>query len=385
MILAHVHNAWLDASSQWMEGLLYCVLSPMGVPGFVFVSGLSFGFSWENNAEKGLNYRKNFNYQLSRTIVLIIVALIYNLVQLIMNFNNYIINNMHPWFLGPLGVICNIWYWSILFTLGFSRLFGAYTMRLSKIGRIVLSIAIILITPVIIQSLEATRSMSVIAELSYWILFNNITQDSVVIFFPCFLIGSVIGQEICLHSKTNSFTNLKNILLAGIIFFISGILSGLRGLNSSQTVWAWTDEFATNPNWNITETPMFLIKNEFPWLLYSCGWLMILTVFIYYKIDYKIQPKKAYFFELYGKYSLTIYITHYVCYILPFEFSYKEIGFAFLLFMLVIWIGMFFIDTKGKGKTSLEFIMAIESRKLSNYMINRLKTKNIFENDIKSK
>jgi peptidoglycan/LPS O-acetylase OafA/YrhL len=228
MILAHVHNAWLDAASQWMEGLLYCILSPMGVPGFVLVSGLSFGFSWENNVNKGMDYKKNFNYQLPRTIILIGVAVAYNLAQLLMNINNYVSNNVHPWFLGSFGVICNIWYWSILFTLGFSRLFAAYAMKINKIGRIILSIVLILITPVIIDSLEAVKNTSIIAESLYWILFNNITQDSIVMFFPCFLIGSVLGQEICSQGKTNSFINLKKLLVLGIILFVTGILVGLN-------------------------------------------------------------------------------------------------------------------------------------------------------------
>jgi fucose 4-O-acetylase-like acetyltransferase len=124
---------------------------------------------------------------------------------------------------------------------------------------------------------------------------------------------------------------------------------------------------------------MFLVKNEFPWLLYSNGRLIILTIIIYYKIDYKMKPEKAYFFELYGKYSLTIYFGHYICYLLPFELSYRVIGFAFLIFMFIIWLIMYLIDTKGKGKTSLEFLMALGARQLSNYMIKRstLKKKQI--------
>lgn len=381
MVLAHVHKSWLEYDSRWMEGTLYCILGPMGIPGFVMVSGMSFGFSWENNTEKGMNYKKNFNYQLSRTIVLLIVAFGNNLLRVIIFYNTLLSTNQYPWFIGPSGVILNIFYWLILFTLGFSRLFGAYTMRLNKIWRFIFSIGLILITPIILQGLKSIRSTSILGESLYWILFNGEIENPILMYFPCFMIGTILGQEIYSHTKTNSFENLKKLLIAGIIVFFSGILSGLRGLNSSQTIWAWTTEFATNPNWNITETPMFLVKNEFPWILYSSGWLIILTIFIYYKIDYKKKPKKAYFFELYGKYSLTIYLVHYICNYIPLMLSYKLIGFAFLIFMFILWILLYLIDTKAKGKISLEYVMGIGAKKLSSLMIKKSSKTKINSNE----
>lgn len=375
MVLTHLHDEWLDYDSQWMQGILYCILGLMGVPGFVLVSGLSFGFSWENNSNRGLNYKKNFNYQLSRTIMLLILAFSVNIFRVIIFFDRFVTLNSYPWFLGPIGLICNIWHWSILFTLGFSRLLGAYTMKLSKIKRYIFAIVLILITPLILQYLQSIRSSSILGESLYWLLFNEITEDPIIMYFPCFVLGSILGQEIFSHSKNNSFENLKKLLISGVFLFIGGILSGLRGLNSSQTKWAWTTQFATNPNLHITETPMFLVKNEFPWLLYSNGWLIILTILIYYFIDCKKKPEKPYFFELYGKYSLTVYISHYICIVFPFVFSYKVIGFSFLIFMFIYWFILNLIDTKGKGKISMEFVMALGSRQLSAYMIKRSKAK----------
>jgi hypothetical protein len=80
-------------------------------------------------------------------------------------FDRFVTLNSYPWFLGPIGLICNIWHWSILFTLGFSRLLGAYTMKLSKIKRYIFAIVLILITPLILQYLQSIRSSSILGNL----------------------------------------------------------------------------------------------------------------------------------------------------------------------------------------------------------------------------
>jgi len=391
MILAHAHAAWLDPTSKWLEGLLYCILSPMGVPGFVFVSGMGFGFSWNNRKRKGFNYRQNMEYQLPRTIALFIVAMIYNIVAMIIHWDGLKASGTYPSFTGEWGVIFNFWFWYILQTLAVSRFFGMFFMKFGKITRMAIGIAIIFLNPILLNNLEVLEGTNAFASGLYWFLYNPVDTDSIVMYFPLFLAGSVIGQVIfdfanpknVLNNRENNiqasdikkpdldWKSFKILLIFGAILFIAGILSGLQGLTSSDTRWAWTTEFSTHPDWNITKTPMFLVKNEYPWLLYSLGWEIILTVLIFYFIDFKAKKPKTKPIELYGKYSFTIYISHYICYLIPLELSYKTIILGFIIFMLILYVFIHLIDTKGKGIYSLEYLMGASAKLIYKQMMHK--------------
>ncbi|MBD3353338.1 MAG: DUF1624 domain-containing protein, partial [Candidatus Lokiarchaeota archaeon] len=359
MILAHSLNSWLNADSQWIEGIYYVILSPMGVPGFLFVSGMSFGFSWFSKEKKGFNYKENTIYQLSRTLAVLFVSTIYNLVAVLIHHSS----------------ILDIWFWFILQSLAVSRLLGGLAMKLGRIGRIVLAVVIIIITPILINILELTREGNSISQVVYWILFNPVEADSFMFFFPAFLVGSVIGQEIHQITKVedkeeplkninkNPLNSLKILLLIGCLFVISGILGGL-GAVGADNKWSWVIEFQTHPDWNITETPMFLVRNTYAWILYSIGIEIVLSIVVFYIIDYKIKREKRSEFELFGRYSFTIYISHYLCYLIPLELDHITTTIAFFIFMGVLWIMIHLIDIKSNGKYSLEFLMGIGANEL---------------------
>lgn len=362
MILAHSFSAWVVPESKWLEAVLYLSLSPFGPPGFIFVAGMGFGFSWDKKSHSGANYKQNFIEQMPRSIILLLIAIVYNIVGLIIGWNSLGTPNFVS---GTLGKLWNIWIWHILFTIAIARILCIFTMKLSRINRLILSIVLMILTPFILGGLNAIRGTNVFGEFIYWILFNPIGEDSVMIFFPFFVIGSVMGEFISERSYNESFIKLKKMLILGVVCVILGILLGLNTLTSTSfdnplgydPYWAFTTELATNPIFDASGTPMFLIKNTYPWVFYAMGYDILLAIGLYYIIDYKRYKDKSSPYELLGKYSFTIYIAHYICYVIPLVLTHITLLIAFPLFLFLMWFMAFMIETRGKGKYSLEYLI----------------------------
>ena len=63
--------------------------------------------------------------------------------------------------------------------------------------------------------------------------------------------------------------------------------------------------------------------------------------------------------DIFGKYSLTIYMAHMVIYILPLPLDYITIWIPTLAFVFLVWLWFIYMDKWGKSKISLEYLMGI--------------------------
>jgi hypothetical protein len=380
MILAHSFSAWVVPESKWLEAVLYLSFSPFGPPGFIFVAGMGFGFSWDKKAHSGASQKQNFMEQMPRSIILLFIAIIYNLVGLIIGWNSLGTPNFIS---GALGKLWNLWIWHILFTIAVARILCIFTMKLNRTNRLILSFFLMAITPIILGGLNAIRSASVIGETLYWLLFNPIGEDCIMIFFPFFVIGSVLGELISERSYIESFLKLKKMLILGIVCVVIGILLGLDTFTSTSfdnplgydPYWAFTTELATNPIFHASGTPMFLVKNTYPWVFYAMGYDILLTLGLYYIIDYKRYKDKSSPYELLGKYSFTIYIVHYLCYVIPLVLNHLTLLIAYPIFLFLMWFLAFLIETKSKGKYSLEYLIGFGAILLVKSMTKKSKSK----------
>lgn len=312
----------------------------MGVPGFLFAAGLGFGFSWKNKEDKGTPHKENVKYQMSRFWVFLIVSFVYNLVAVFVHGGDF----------------ANLWFWFILQTMAFSRLISIAIARLSKKGRLLIALAFLAITPFILSGLETYREGNTLLEVIYYILFHPVDTDSIMFYYPVYLVGVILGEEIFQFTKNKDFKKLSRWLIYGILCIVIGILIGLDPVGS-ENVWAWIDEFQTHPDWAITTIPRFFVRNSYAWMTYSIGIMIVLTMVTFTILDYKLTINKSTWFELYGRYSFTIYIGHYVCYVIPLSFSYKTIILAFLVFMLIIYVVTYLLHRYTKGRASLEFLV----------------------------
>jgi len=376
MILAHVHDQWLDLDSSWFAAMLYTILSPIGIPSFVFATGLGFGFSWQLKKIKNLKFKDNAIYQLSRTIILLGIAFGYNFIGVIVHKRS----------------LYNIWFWYILQTIAISRLLAILFIKFKSIIRFIFSIILVILTHFILFFLIPFKDTSDFRGLLYFILFNTIDADSILFFFPCVLIGTIIGEKIAIINeemyvfrqnisiisidKESELINkkrsiekfLKQLIIGSLFFILIGVFSGLQ---KATYYYGWDriiEQFKTNPNFNINSLPLFLVRNSYAWIIFGIGWILLLIYIFFSKIDYKIlirgekeiNKNNLKIIEsicLFGKYSLTIYLTHYLAYLLPFNFNHYLILIAFIIFAAVIWFIIFAIDKFTNGRFSIEAII----------------------------
>ncbi len=264
------------------------IFEPIGAAGFLFISGISIALSYRKRLVKvrisdDYNYRMNRNSYFFRALFIFIIAIIYN--------STLAIRLSKPQM---------IWTWFILLTIVIS-LFISWPLLKTPIWlRVFLGIAIIIFNQFLVILLLPHNGESNIYGFLYHFLYNDITQDPILYFFPFFLIGTVIGDMIYkafyLENETQIMNSSKKKLLATtLIFGIGFILLGV-----------------------IFKTPQFLIRSSFSWIIYSLGFdLCLLTMFLVFEELNILNPKKSYkFLFYYSFYSLTIYLAHNILYFL---------------------------------------------------------------------
>lgn len=365
MVLAHVYDNWLQPDSWWIGAFSYLILSPFGVPGFVFCSGLSFGFSWDKNKRKGLLRSQNARYSLSRTYIILGIAFGYNLVGVLLHGGGW----------------GNLWFWYILQTIAVARLISIVFMRLSRLARLITSFIIIAFTHFLFFSLFSCQSDSGVCQFFYWFAFNSVNADSLFFFFPFFLIGTVFGEIMSEFREDGISKNMiRQWLLLGLITTVIAVLMG--GSPSSYN-FGWEKLISginTHPEINLSQFPLFLTRNSYAWVLYSLGLLIVFMTIFYYFLDYRnikkgdSTPAKILFvvLEPFGKYSLTIYITHYVLHLMPVSLSYRWILFAYFGLCGIIWAMVAAIHRFTSGKLSIEFIVGYYAKEIYEWQEDRI-------------
>lgn len=364
MILAHVYDNWLEPDSWWIGAFSYIILSPLGVPGFVFCSGLSFGFSWDKNLQKNMKRKHNVHYSLSRTYIILGISVGYNLAGVLIHGQHW----------------TNLWFWYILQTIAISRLISVLLIRLSKIQRVITSIIIIIFTHFLYFSLLGCQSESLGCKFLYWFAFNTVNADSIFFFFPFFLLGTVFGEIMSEFRKVGiSKRALQRWMLFGLTVTVAGVLSGLS-LSGYNFGWEKLIEgINTHPAVNVSQFPLFLTRNSYAWILYSLGILVLAMSILYYLFDYRAikhgESKVAHglFIILgpFGKYSLTIYLTHYVLHIMPINLTYHWILIAYIVFCAIIWLLTYAIENLSSGKVSIEFLVGYYSKEIHRWIMKR--------------
>lgn len=201
MVFLHAIHYWMPSEYHWFWAILYLIITGVGVPGFTFISGFAFGYAWQKDIKKGLNNKEIYLKGLARGIVLLVTAFIYNFFAVVVH--NY------GWE--------NIWFWYILQTLAFSRLYSLATAKLSPIIRGLIAIGIILITPTILNYLNLARMDNASMNVLYFLLFNPVGNDAILFIMPFFVFGVLLGEFLYkIHTlKIYPVKSLRWILIAG--------------------------------------------------------------------------------------------------------------------------------------------------------------------------
>lgn len=288
MVLSHLIDWWIKSEYNWLHSLTIMIIDPIGASGFLFISGISIALSYRTRLNKvrvsgDYNYRMIRNSYLFRAFFIFLIALVYNIPVAI-------------YFKDP----SMIWTWFVLLTAAISLFLAWPLLKTSKLFRISIAIIIIILHFFIVSWLLPFQGDSNIFGLLFHMLYNIIHQDPILIFFPFFLIGTVIGdiiyEVINLNPDENQNIHFKKkflipMLIIGFFLIISGI-------------------FLNNPQ--------FLRRRSLPWIIYSIGIdIILLSILISIEKFNIIKTKKSYkFFFYYSYYSLTIYLAHNLLYFL---------------------------------------------------------------------
>ncbi|QEE15177.1 acyltransferase family protein [Promethearchaeum syntrophicum] len=379
MVMAHVETYWLDPESFWVIGLKFLIVQIMGTSNFTFVAGIGFAFSFQNNLKKSTSRNITIRKSLSHTIILIILSFIFNGLQVL---------------IGGLG-ISGLWAWNILQCIAFCRLFGILIISMSKYYRFIIAIIWIFLTEFIISWMLPSYQVESFARSVFLIFFNPLHGDGILIFIPFFIFGTIFGEFIHFiinqdktsgidkESTKNISNTIKKWFGIGLGMLIFGLAIGLKPVGAERDYYELIKWINTHPKIDISTLPSFIMPNFYAWVFFCAGWQIMFAIVTFYIIDLKSHfPKPSNIFNIFGKYSLSIYFSHYILLYFPFfinpnfSLNYFTIWFYFIGFEAIIWLIFYLLDKKGDYKISLEYIILIFSRKLNSILNSKEKNLN---------
>ena len=333
MVLNHIINWWLKSDYNWLYSITIMIIDPIGASGFLFISGVSVTLSYRKRLSKieesnDLNYRIVRNSYFFRAFFIFIIAIIYNI---------------------PVPIVLNdpamIWIWFVLLTAAISLFIAWPLLKTLKYVRVVFAVGIITLHLFLVSTLLPYQGESNFLGLLFHIFYNGITQDPILIFFPFFLIGTVIGEIIHESINVKNSQDLKRVLIFLLIIGVFLIISGVT-----------------------LDYPTFLRRRRLSWIIYSFGIdIVLLSILLLIERSNLMTTKKSYkFIFYYSYYSLSIYLAHNVLYFL-FLNQLDLISIWFAAGGAFISIGLVFraIYKKLERKASLKAQISILSNRIS--------------------
>ena len=288
MVLGHLINWWLKTEYSWLYSIATMIIDPIGASGFLFISGVSIAISHRGRLNRvkeseDYSYRMVRNSYLFRALFIFITAIIYNV---------------------PIAIVLKdplmIWSWFVLLTVAVSIFLAWPLLKTHKLFRIFIAITILVIHFIIISWLLPFQGESNIFGLLFHIFYNEIYQDPILIFFPFFIIGTVIGDLIyeTIYSNKEDHQNSsfkKRLLIPTILIGSLMITSGV-----------------------FINFPYFLRRESLSWVIYSIGIdLVFLSILLAIEKFNIFRTRKSYkLIFYYSYYSLTIYLAHNILYFL---------------------------------------------------------------------
>ncbi|MHA2182936.1 MAG: acyltransferase family protein [Promethearchaeota archaeon] len=282
MVLAHLFDWWLKTEYTWLHTITIMIIDPIGASGFLFISGVSIAISYRDKLNRVKNsedysYRMVRNSYLFRALFIFLTAIFYNI---------------------PIAIVLKdpsmIWTWFVLLTVAVSIFLAWPLLKTPKLFRIFIAIIVLVIHFIIISWLKPFQGESNIFGLLFHFLYNIIFQDPILIFFPFFIIGTIIGdlihETIYNNKKDHQNSSFKNrmlipILIIGFLLIITGIFLNF---------------------------PDFLWRESLSWVIYSIGIDLVFFSFLLAIEKFGIfKTKRSYkLLFYYSYYSLTIYLAH---------------------------------------------------------------------------
>ncbi|MHA2037003.1 MAG: acyltransferase family protein [Promethearchaeota archaeon] len=283
IVLTHLIDWWLKSEFVWLHRITVMLFDSFGASGLLFISGVSIALSYRNKLikvknDKDYTLRTVRNSYLMRGLFFFILALLYNI--------SIAISLMDPkW----------IWSWFVLLSASVSLLIAWPLLKTSKLFRISLGCALWIANPFIINVLLPYEGTLSLHGVLFHVFYSGIHLVPILVFFPFFLFGTVIGDTLYetfrLESgernkrKSFGYKFLIPTTVIGLLLIIFGVLY---------------------------EFPKYLLRESLSWVFYSLGInVVLISLLLSVEVYEIIKTKKSYkLFFYFSYYSLTIFLAH---------------------------------------------------------------------------
>lgn len=341
VILAHLSATVLVDEWDWAYYLIFMFLDVFGPSLFVFLSSLSVIFSVKKK-------RNNYNEKAIRNTIFQRASML-----LLMSF---VINLLGSYQI--LGIYA-FWNWQVIQFIGFAQIFTYYILKLQRHQRILIAFIIAYGTPILFNHI--TTNMFTLGidynlltysdfkypiTILYHFLFSPIWGVPMFPWIFVVLVGSVFGENLVFALNARQEGDKKiyqrffhNSMVDGILLTSAGILTGLRltkedfGLNVWQGIRSGTNLFPDG-------IPEFFVHSSVPNIMYSMGIGLLLISISFYICEIKgHKGKYVKFFVFYGRFSLTLFMLHYI-FLIGNKDKLDPIGLFTLYFVAIAGLGL---------------------------------------------
>lgn len=350
MFLTHLIDWWFSGG-DWLQTDTVGIIDPIGASGFLFISGVSVALSYRNRMYrvevlKDISYtRVKLSYYL-RASFLLIIAIIYNLAIALT------ISNL-SW----------IWTWFVLMTAAFSLLISWPLLKFSKKSRIAIGFSIWLISQFMYFTFIPFQNQENFQGVLYHIFYNDFSQDPLLLFFPFFLFGTIVGDIINDLNKNKNLVHRRKMIKKKMWFPIGGISLSLISFGI------------------LFNFPNFLVRSSFSWLIYTLGIDLIILLILITLEEYNVfKTKKSYrVFFYFSYYSFTVYLGHNFLYFIFYKrLDLIQIWIASLLTFVIFSLILRQIYKRWGWKASLKVALSklsLKSARKIEEKINKMKKK----------
>ena len=347
ILLLHYALAWADHGSVFMAGAGQIFLEFLGPAMFIVLSTISVVFTTKR--KQGTIPEKLIrNNIFMRGGMIILIAIIYNLIG------------------------GKIWGWNILMLIGFSQIFTYYSLKLTKIPRILIGLVILFSSEYIRETVWINQDINIFFTILNFIISSPAPEVTVLPWLSVCFLAPIFGEyiyEAMMKGTEEAYRKLFRMYITwGFILVICGIFLGLELKNSLDPVYFAAYPYLDLLNfWNrqnimyMWGIPKFLLTGTATNVLYHLGLDLITIAILFYLLDMK--KKDNIFFSMlkfYGACSLTLFLIEY-----PFLPLFVRHSPA-IFFLIYIWpfigflgILMFIWNKYGGGVGTLEWFMGM--------------------------
>ncbi len=355
LIVAHTWS-WGMASGYTPNIILIIITRPLyyispEAEGFILISGVSFTLSYQKRIQ-AIKNKSSYNYDykqlrlrhfLRALIVLFIGVFSYNLEQLLFwkRFED-------------------LWLWTIFQTLAVSMLLIWPLRKLKKIIKIIIGISLLILFYVLFafidpEMLSGPGDRFIISDplsFFYFIFYNGFIFCPILLYFPFFLFGNVLG-EILYEKSINEETKIPDKK------FIKSLAKPILLISIPLMVIAF-----------FLPADIFTI-NTYSWLLYSLGADLVLFLFLFSieKLEIFKFKREYKFFYYFSYYSLTAYLMQHFLFYLVYDRFTPLIG---LIVSIMILLGFFILLKIMYIKVGPYFSLKIQIARLATYLSNKI-------------